>query len=207
MCKKLLGLIVLLFISVPAFAGTTFYVDQKRRIDVSGEVGRQMIPLASKLDHMSKENSSPIDIVINSPGGSVMSGLVFLSAMKLAKSRGVKIRCVTTLLSASMAFFFLANCDERYALPNSFLLWHPISMGYGDSQRSDTLIHDANWMDNVEEIMIQEILPTLGISLAEYAYHRHHETMWTAGLLSKIAPKFLVIVDDVVGIDRPFLME
>jgi ATP-dependent protease ClpP protease subunit len=205
MLQKFLVLMATMF-TTTAFAGT-FKVNNKRRIDVVGEVGRNVIPLANQIDAMAKIGSDPIDLVINSPGGSVVSGLVFLSAMKVAQSRGVKFRCVTTLMSASMAFFFLANCDERYAFENAYLLWHPISMTYGDGQRSDTLIHDGKWMDGIEALMIREILPALDIPFGLYMYHRNHETLWTAKLLEQTAPKFLVLVDDVIGLDRPFSMD
>ena len=78
----------------------------------------------------SDDNSKPIYLYINSPGGSVTAGLAIYDTMQYVKSEVVTI-CVG--LAASMGAFLLAagTKGKRYALPNSKMLIHQPRVGEG----------------------------------------------------------------------------
>ncbi|MFA5126847.1 MAG: ATP-dependent Clp protease proteolytic subunit [Patescibacteria group bacterium] len=85
-----------------------------------------------------QDNTKPIKMYINSPGGSVTDGLAIYDTMQHVKSP-VSTICVG--LAASMAALLLASGTkgQRFALPNSEILIHQI-MGGATGQASDIKI-------------------------------------------------------------------
>jgi ATP-dependent Clp protease protease subunit len=83
----------------------------------------------------SEDNSKPIYLYINSPGGSVISGLAMYDTMKHIKSEVVTINVG---LAASMSSFILAagQKGKRLALPHSRVMIHQ-PMGGAQGQASD----------------------------------------------------------------------
>lgn len=82
---------------------------------------------------------------INSPGGSVTSGLAIYDTMQYIKSE-VSTICIG--MAASMGAFLLAAGEKgkRYALPNSEILIHQPSVAGGfQGQATDIKIH-ADWL-------------------------------------------------------------
>ena len=97
----------------------------ERTLTVIGPIGAGAIETAHKIERLSAKSSDPIYIVINSPGGGVLAGSQLSQAMDIARARDVKVVCAVGSMAASMAFQLLPHCTERYALPNSLLLFHP----------------------------------------------------------------------------------
>ncbi len=85
-----------------------------------------------------QDNTKPIKMYLNSPGGSVTDGLAIYDTMQYIKAP-VSTICVG--LSASMAAVLLAAGEkgQRFALPNSEILIHQI-MGGASGQASDIKI-------------------------------------------------------------------
>ena len=86
----------------------------------------------------SLDNTKPIKMYLNSPGGSVTDGLAIYDTMQYIKAP-VSTICVG--LAASMAAVLLAAGEkgQRFALPNSEILIHQI-MGGASGQASDIKI-------------------------------------------------------------------
>ena len=84
----------------------------------------------------SDDNSKPIYLYINSPGGSVTAGLAIYDTMQYVKSEVVTI-CVG--LAASMGAFLLAagTKGKRLALPHSRIMIHQPLGGTSQRQASD----------------------------------------------------------------------
>jgi ATP-dependent Clp protease protease subunit len=85
----------------------------------------------AELLFLEKEDpDADIDIYINSPGGSVSAGLAMYDVMQMVKCDVATI-CVG--LAASMGAVLLAGGADgkRYALPNSRIMIHAVSGGYG----------------------------------------------------------------------------
>ena len=87
----------------------------------------------------SEDNSKPIYLYINSPGGSVTAGLAIYDTMQYIKSEVVTI-CVG--LAASMGAFLLAagTPGKRVALPHARIMIHQPLGGTGRGQASDIAI-------------------------------------------------------------------
>jgi len=85
-----------------------------------------------------QDNTKPIKMYLNSPGGSVTDGLAIYDTMQYIKAP-VSTICVG--LAASMAAVLLAagTKGQRFALPNSEILIHQI-MGGASGQASDIKI-------------------------------------------------------------------
>jgi len=80
------------------------------------------------LDSLSKDD---IYLYINSPGGSVTSGLAIYDTMKFIESNVITIGIG---MCASMGAFLLSSGDIRYALPNTEIMIHqPIGGAQGQA--------------------------------------------------------------------------
>ncbi len=92
----------------------------------------------AQLLFLDAENNRDIKFYINSPGGSVSSGLAIYDTMQYIKS-DVSTICVG--LAASMASVLLAagKKGKRLALPNSEVMIHQV-MGGAEGQASDIKI-------------------------------------------------------------------
>lgn len=199
-------LLISLFIlsSVPAMAGPVIDMTGTRLIRIEGQVGPDIMASAIKMDELSSASKEPINIVINSPGGSVFAGIQMVEAIHIAQNRGVKVRCAVSTMAASMAFIILSECDERYAFSNSLLLFHPASVGimFG-VLRAEQARAIAEDLEAINDDMSDLMKAAMGVNdfFQEqwYRYHFNKETLWTAKRLAKEAPneKFLAIISDI----------
>ena len=108
--------------------------------EVNSVVANSLV--AQMLYHDSDDNTKPIYLYINSPGGSVTDGIMIYDTMKYIKSDVVTI-CVG--LAASMGAYLLAagTKGKRVALPNSRIMIHQPLGGTSQRQASDIEI-EAN---------------------------------------------------------------
>ena len=102
--------------------------------EVNDAVANALVAQMLYLD--SDDNSKPIYLYINSPGGSVTAGLAIFDTMQYVKSDVVTI-CVG--LAASMGAFLLAagTKGKRLALPHSRIMIHQTLGGTSQRQASD----------------------------------------------------------------------
>jgi len=106
------------------------FLGQEVNDGIANSLVAQMLYLDSDV------NSKPIYLYINSPGGSVTSGLAIYDTIKYVKSDVVTI-CVG--LAASMGAFLLAagTKGKRVALPHSRIMIHQPLGGTSQRQASD----------------------------------------------------------------------
>ena len=102
--------------------------------EVNDAVANALVAQMLYLD--SEDNSKPIYLYINSPGGSVTAGLAIYDTMQYVKSEVVTI-CVG--LAASMGAFLLGagTKGKRLALPHSRIMIHQPLGGTSQRQASD----------------------------------------------------------------------
>ena len=108
---------------------------------VSGEVDQDMADLVvgELLYLSSKDPSKPIDLYINSPGGSVTAGMAIYDSMKMIPNP-VNTTCLG--IGASMAAFLTMSGKEcggkRYMTPNAELMIHqPLGGAQGQATEID----------------------------------------------------------------------
>ncbi len=125
-----------------------------RIIFISGEINDNLANIVvSELLYLDSLNNNDIFLYINSPGGSVTSGMAIYDAMNYIKSN------VTTIgmgLCASMASFLLANgtMGKRYSLPNTEIMIHqPLGGFEGQATdikiRAERIIKIKNKLNNI----------------------------------------------------------
>lgn len=140
----------------------------------------------------SQDPQKDIFLYINSPGGSITSGMAIYDTMNL-------IRCdVNTIcigMAASMAAFLLSSGTKgkRYALPNSEIMIHQPKGGFG-GQVSDVAIH-ANRMITMKQNLIQTLAHNCGKSFEELERDTDRDNFMTPneavkyGLIDKVMDK------------------
>jgi ATP-dependent Clp protease protease subunit len=93
---------------------------------ISSELAEDIIGRLLLLD--AEEPEAPIDVYVNSPGGSVDAGFAVYDVARFISS---PVRCICTGLTASAAVIILmaAEKESRLSLPNSRFLIHQPSGG------------------------------------------------------------------------------
>ena len=111
--------------------------------------------IVAQLLHLESEDpDKDISIYINSPGGSVYSGLAIYDTMQFIKP-DVQTICVGIAMSMGALLLAGGAAGKRMALPNSKILIHQVWGGY-QGQASDIEIHAKETIAlkrKLEEIM------------------------------------------------------
>ncbi len=150
------------------------------------------IIIAQLLFLEAEDKTKDIKFYINSPGGSVVSGLAIYDTMQYI-SCDVSTICIG--MAASMASVLLAAGapGKRLALPNSEIMIHQVMGGY-EGQASDIKIH-AEHILKIKDKMNKILAKHSGKKLAEVEKDSDRDYFMTAeeakkyGLIDKIISK------------------
>lgn len=108
-----------------------------RIIFLSGEINDSLANIViSELLYLDNINNEDIYIYINSPGGSITSGMSIYDTMNFIKSNVITIGLG---ICASMAAFILSSGHKRYALSNTEIMIHQ-PLGGAQGQATDIKI-------------------------------------------------------------------
>lgn len=108
-----------------------------RIIFLTGEINDSMANIIiSELLYLDNLSNEDIYLYINSPGGSITSGMSIYDTMHFINS---KVYTIGLGMCASMAAFLLSSGDERYALPNTEVMIHQ-PFGGAQGQATDIKI-------------------------------------------------------------------
>lgn len=99
---------------------------EKRVVRLYGVVGSNSDSIAKEITRLSNQSQSPIYLLINSPGGSVLDGAMVVSAIEASKA---PIYTVCEQLCASMAFIIHQYGTKRLMVDRAILMAHPASGG------------------------------------------------------------------------------
>ncbi len=126
--------------------------------------------LQRKLFNMSYRlpRNATIYLVLDSPGGSLSAGNVFIDT---AKAIPQKVKTIS-LFSASMAYHIVQNLDERIVTPSGTLMSHRASLGgmggeIGSDGKGEYLTR-TNWILRQLKIMDSKVAKRLKMSLKKY---------------------------------------
>ncbi len=185
-------------------------VNKVRSLVIDGVIANgNVLKLAAPMLRMASDGSGdPIDLVINSPGGDVVTGFLFINIMEQAKQQGSIIRCFVPGIAASMAFQVLLHCSERYTLDHAFLLWHGVrvTLGGGFMSEGVTLTaaeayKAANDMRRLDKHILAELNAELGIDEKLVKYHFSNETLHTGANLAALTDdKFIKSYSAIDGL-------
>lgn len=98
-----------------------FYLDSEVDADLLHTVTMQIYKINGVDYGVPPEDRTPIVLVINSGGGSVLDGVALMDAIKQSKTPVVG---VCTGYAMSMAFSIFSVCDMRVSMPNAIFMYH-----------------------------------------------------------------------------------
>lgn len=100
-----------------------------RKVFVEGEINQEKAcTFVKQILLLGKEdNSKPIDVLINSPGGEISSGLLMYDCIQSCKTP-IRMFCMGTAYSMG-ALLFASGNHGRYMLPHSELMLHEPLLG------------------------------------------------------------------------------
>lgn len=127
-----------------------------------GPIGVNGIEVARAIKKAAREGK-PVWLLIDSPGGSVISGAQIVSAIE---SAGVEVNTVCLTLCASMAAIIHQYGTNRYMVDRSILMFHEASGG--TSGTVPQMLSQLTTMNHYIEKMIAQIAHRAGLSFKEF---------------------------------------
>lgn len=128
-----------------------------------------------------KETKEPIYLFMDTPGGSIQSGLELIEALK-GSSRQIK---TITSFAASMGFQIVQNANERLILKNGVLMAHKARGqvdgefgGKGPSQMDNRLNF---WKQRLQDLDIQTVNRSNGKQTIESYQNAYENELWLTG--------------------------
>lgn len=200
---KFLFTLFLSLVSSSLFAkGGKVTLSPEKTIVLGGVISDSIYaPFSEALDKLAPEKK--VDMIISSPGGSVIVGSLIIDRMEQLKLEGVNFRCVVRDLAASMAFQILLHCNERYATPHSFLLWHPVRIFMQAVITADLSQSLMIQLKQADDVALHDLKASLPMPEEQIEWHFKNETLHQAYNLLNTAPSFFKGVTNNVENLRP----
>ena len=123
-----------------------------RIIFLNGDVDDESsYDIITKLLYLDSVNNEDISLYINSPGGSVTSGLAIIDCMQIIKSK-VSTYCIGSAYSMAAIILSCGEKGKRYILPNSEVMIHAPSSSM--SGKADEISNRAKRLDSTKNKLI-----------------------------------------------------
>lgn len=175
-------------------------VNLDRALHIRGVIaGRNLDSLAAKMQELAKQDKSkPIDLIIDSPGGSVVTGFLFLNVMRTVQAQGTPVRCFSSTYAASMAFHIFLHCSERHVLGKVLLLWHRARVELGNTPVTAPIAKNlAADLYLVDGTIYTDLVARIPMDEKQISEHFERETLHVASKLDKMAPGFLEVHEQI----------
>lgn len=202
--KKFLTLICFLFMyAAPAPAADKIVLTPEKTILLSGVINNRMYqPMLETMGKLAATGDT-IDMIISSPGGEVVAGSLLIDYMEQLKLGGTKFRCVVRDVAASMAFQIFLHCNERYATPHAYLLWHPVRIFFQGPLTGEQASSLGVQLAIADEVAIHDLRAYMTMPEEDLLWHFNHETLHQAFTLIHSAPGFFKDVTNNIVNLRP----
>lgn len=210
--KSVTILIASVFLVVASSVAASPVIVPEKAMVIDGIIAQgNILPLGKEMLDRAEQGVDEVQLIINSPGGEVVTGFLFLNLMKSAQQLGLKVTCFVPTIAASMAYQILLNCDERHTLNHSFLLWHRARVNVGGmfgapmtAPQALTLGRDLQALDNM---IFNEVVKYMGreVSADVLEHHFEAETLHTGYNLHSMAPRFIMSHSAVRGLFEALL--
>ena len=149
--------------------------------EINGDISGDIIAQAKTLGNKSSFGNQPIYLFMNTPGGSIQTGLEMIESLK---GLGRPVNTVT-LFSASMGFQLVQNLGERLILRNGVLMSHRAAgqfEGYFGGQRPSQIDNRYNlWLSRLTELDQQVVDRTKGKQTLESYQKAYADELWLTG--------------------------
>jgi ATP-dependent protease ClpP protease subunit len=181
---------------------STLVVKSDRLVKILGRIDASIIEQANVLTNLTKKKGD-IFLMVNSPGGNVLTGSIFIDSMKNAQARGIKIRCFSTVYAASMAFSILMACDSVSVFANTKLLFHPSRVNSRMPLTAPVLDKLYARLEEIDDKIIKTLKTKLNYN-EEIEEAFYEEKFWSAeDLLEHVKGDWLKITN-ITGVDDMF---
>jgi ATP-dependent Clp protease protease subunit len=156
---------------------------KSRKIFLVGEVNDESCnTLIKELLYMeSEDDTKPITLYINSPGGEVTSGLAVYDTIRLMKS---PVTAVVTGIAASMGsiIFLACDSDKRLMLPSSKVMIHDCSWGRREmgGKKPFEIEQELNQLKGTNERLVSIIAERTGKTMEEIAEVTKYDSYFSA---------------------------
>ena len=125
---------------------------KNRIIFLNGEINDELsYDIITKLLYLDSVNHNEISLYINSPGGSVISGLAIIDCMHIIKSK-VATYCIGASYSMASIILSCGETGKRYILENSEVMIHAPSGQMAG--KSDEITLSAKRLDSFKNKLI-----------------------------------------------------
>jgi len=162
----------------------TIVLSKKNLLVLNSEVnGDSVGALIMKAKELSDKTNSkkPLYLYLNSPGGSVISGLELIEALK-GLGRPVHTVCA---FCASMAFQLVENLDNRYVLQSSIMMSHraagEFSGSFGGTSPSQLDQRMRLFIQITKEMDAQTVKRSKGLQTMESYQKAYANELWVTG--------------------------
>lgn len=138
-----------------------------RKVFVEGEINQEKACLFIKqILLLCKEDSSkPIDVLINSPGGEISSGLLMYDCIQSCKT-SIRMYCMGTAYSMG-ALLFASGNHGRYMFPHSELMLHEPLLGSRVGGNASSIRSISDSLMDIRNKMNQILAKHTGRSVKE----------------------------------------
>ena len=164
-----------------------------RIIILSGEIDDNLAnSIVAQLLYLDSLNHDPINLYINSPGGSITAGMAIYDTMNYIKS---KVSTICIGMAASMAAFILSSGEKgmRFILPNGEVMIHQ-PLGGAQGQATEIKIA-AERILKLKEKLNKILSENTGQSLEKISHDTERDYFLSAcealeyGLIDKVLKK------------------
>lgn len=160
------------------FDSAKFYIEHgidvsERRIMIDEDIDEYSCGWAIRGLHkmMDADKTKPIDIYINSFGGSVYDGLALIDTIASCEYATVRTHAIGKVMS--MGFMIFISGDERFASPNTTLMLHTVTSGiWGKAFELET---DSKETQRLKRLLFQMIADKSNKKYDYWAKHLKYE--------------------------------
>jgi ATP-dependent protease ClpP protease subunit len=195
-----LAIVAKLFLSAtPALALQTLPVlDPNRTVAIDAPIMPNSLGgINDALLTMAAKSKAPVNVILDTPGGSVYEGYKFLRHLKQLKADGIKVRCIVSGNAMSMGMMILLECSERYAVEGALVMWHFPRAGVQGS--ADELLKAAIEIKELELKGLARLKEVLPLTPEEVEERYYAEKIQEADTLHKeTMGKFFVAVPEAI---------
>jgi len=149
--------------------------------EINGDISGEIISKAKDLGNRRLSAGKPVYLFLNTPGGSIQTGLEMIEALK-GLDRPVS---TVSLFAASMGFQVVQALGERLVLKNGVLMSHRAAgqfEGYFGGQRPSQLDNRYNlWLSRLTELDEQTVNRSNGKQTLQSYQKAYADELWLTG--------------------------
>jgi len=149
---------------LPVAAANTLKFDDRTIKITAGIDMRLGKDVVQRLLDLDSQRVAPINLVIDSPGGSVLAGRRIIDTINLIRSPVV---AHVVGISASMAAIITVHCDEVYVMPSALFLFHNALVSNDFQDIREVKASLDFWLRYMREVN-ESTAKQLGMTYAEY---------------------------------------